>query len=180
VAASKPWLRQTGLPAPVSLRRLSDDWQHRQSRPFHCSYDCPRDDPYRDVGTGLRVQRTDADRRQVLIGPRCRVSRQESAWDGSRSTSRSNSLPSCNPRTSFAAPHESAPWPRASVCHRGFKSERFCSVSVIDAAYIGFWRASDLPKNGDIPNSPLPTIGSLVGSGAVSARVRCCAPRTFL
>lgn len=43
--------------------------------PFIVSYDCPRDDPYRDVGTGLRVQRTDADRRQVLIGPRCRVSR---------------------------------------------------------------------------------------------------------
>ena len=46
-----------------------------------------------------------------------------------------------------------------------FQSEQFCSVTVIDRAYINSLasvRAAQ--KNGDIPNSPLPLIGSLVPS----------------
>jgi hypothetical protein len=46
-----------------------------------------------------------------------------------------------------------------------FQSEQFCSVTVIDAAYIKkLGERQSCRKNGDIPNSPLPTIGSLVPS----------------
>jgi hypothetical protein len=116
--------------------KLDTWWRHRARRYRYADFRTISNTDS-NVGTGLRVQRTNADRRQVLIGPRCRVSREESVWHGAGGHPGRTACQVATRETSFAAPHEISSLAQSVGLPPPCESEQFCSVTVIDAAYIG-------------------------------------------